>query len=145
MAGELKLYTGQFTVDTRGWTDIIDITDRVGQEVAKSQIREGQCSVFARGSTVAVTTIEYEPGLVEHDFKQVLEQIAPYHRPWNHHNTWGDNNGAAHLRASLIGQWATIPIVNGTLQLGTWQQLVLVDFDTRARRRTVIVQVIGVR
>lgn len=143
MAGELKLYTEQFSVDTRGWTDIVNITERVVQIVEESQIQEGQCSVFVRGSTVAITTIEYEPGLVEHDLKQVLEKIAPYHHPWKHHNTWGDDNGAAHLRASLIGQWATIPIVNGRLQLGTWQQLVVVDFDTRARRRTVIVQLIG--
>lgn len=127
---------------TRGHTDVVDVTERVRKAVEESGLRDGTVTVFVVGSTAAVTTIEYEPGLV-HDIRQVLDRIAPAGQPYRHHDTWGDDNGHAHLRASLIGPSVTVPFSDGRLALGTWQQIVVIDFDTRPRDREVRLQMIG--
>ncbi|NPA33982.1 MAG: YjbQ family protein [Chlorobi bacterium] len=139
----MKVTTKEIRVRTRGFTDIIDLTKEVQEIVRESGLREGSVVVFVRGSTASITTIEYEPGLVKKDFAEFLERIAPYDYPYEHHKMWGDDNGSAHLRASLVGPSVVVPFVDGRLLLGTWQQIVLVDFDTRSRDRTVFVQVLG--
>ncbi len=140
----MKVVTERINLSTRGFTDIINITDHVQAIVERSGLEEGSVVVFVRGSTASITTIEYEPGLVKKDFAEFMEKIAPYRYPYEHHKMWGDDNGAAHLRASLVGPSVVVPFVNGELLLGTWQQIVLIDFDTRPRDRTVFVQVMGV-
>ncbi|MBI2051350.1 YjbQ family protein [Candidatus Roizmanbacteria bacterium] len=130
-----------FSVKTKGWTDIIDVTDDVQNFVDESGKKTGVVSLFAVGSTVALTTIENDPNLYE-DLKEVLEKLTPYKKDWKHHKTWGDDNGAAHLRASLFGPSLTVPFEDGSLKLGTWQKIVLIDFDTRARTRDVIVSIL---
>ena len=126
------------SVNTKGLTDIVDITDLVQKEVDNQKTKDGVVNLFVVGSTVGLTTIENDPNLYE-DFKEVLEKIAPYKKDWKHHQTWGDDNGAAHIRASLIGPSLTIPFQNGKLLNGTWQKIVLIDFDTRGRERQVII------
>ncbi len=126
------------TVNTKGLTDIIDITSLVQKELEKEKIKDGLVHLFVIGSTASLTTIEDDENLFA-DFKEMLEKIAPYKKDYLHHQTWGDDNGAAHLRASLLGPSLTIPVVNGKLFLGTWQRIVLVDFDTRPREREIIV------
>ncbi len=126
-----------FTVKTKGFTDIVDITGDVFRLAAKENYENGTLHLFVLGSTAALTTIEDDPNLYE-DFKEVLEQIAPYKKDWRHHQTWGDDNGAAHIRASLIGPSLSIPVVNGKLYLGTWQKIVLIDFDTKPREREIL-------
>ncbi len=143
LAMPMKTVHKTLQVDTRGFTDIIDLTPAVEAFVREHQLQEGQLVVFVRGSTAAITTIEYEPGLVKHDFAHMLEQIAPYKYPYEHHKMWHDDNGAAHLRASLVGPSVVLPVIDGQVPLGTWQQVVLVDFDTRPRRRTVMLQFVG--
>ena len=140
----MKVITKEIKVRTQGFTDIIDLTDKVQEIVRESGLREGSVVVFVKGSTASITTIEYEPGLVNKDFAEFMEKIAPYRYPYEHHKMWGDDNGAAHLRSSLVGPSVVIPFMDGRLLLGTWQQIVLVDFDTRSRDRTVFVQVLGV-
>ncbi len=127
-----------FTVKTKGFTDIIDITSEVIKLAAKEDYEHGVLHLFVVGSTAALTTIENDPNLYE-DLKGVLEKIAPYNKKWKHHETWGDDNGAAHIRASLLGPHLSIPVINGKLYLGTWQKIVLIDFDTRPREREIIV------
>ena len=129
--------THSFKVRTKGHTDIIDIT----AEVARFAEGNGQATIFVPGSTAGVTTIEYEPGLVK-DIKEVWDKIAPEHVDYHHHSTWGDDNGSSHVRAALLGPSLTVPFADGRLTLGTWQQIVLIDFDTRARTRDITVQVI---
>ena len=134
--------THSFSVSTRGHTDIIDISDQVHKVVAKSGLKSGIATVFVSGSTAGVTTIEYEPGLLK-DLPEAFERIAPTGRMYHHDSKWGDGNGYAHVRASLLGASFTVPFQNGKLLLGTWQQIVLIDFDNRPRTRTVTVQLIG--
>jgi len=129
---------------TQGHTDIIDITPMLSSFLAESGLREGTLSAFAVGSTAGITTVEYEPGLVGTDLPGLFDKLAPYDRAYAHDDTWGDDNGAAHLRASLLGSSITIPFMNSRLVLGTWQQVVFVDFDTRPRTRVVVSQVQGV-
>lgn len=105
---------------------------------ARENYEDGTLHIFAVGSTAGLTTIENDPNLFE-DFKEVLEQIAPYKKNWRHHQTWGDDNGAAHIRASFIGPSLSVPVVNGRLFLGTWQRIVLIDFDTRPRERQILI------
>ena len=138
----MKVHSDSIPVETRGHSDMIDITDSLRQCLKRSEIRNGTATVFVPGSTGALTTVEYEPGLVE-DIPAVLEKIAPYDYPWRHHNTWHDDNGGGHVRASLMGPSITIPIVDGKLTLGTWQQVVLIDCDTRPRSRQLVVQFMG--
>ncbi|MFN3486999.1 MAG: secondary thiamine-phosphate synthase enzyme YjbQ [Planctomycetota bacterium] len=129
--------TQTFRVRTRGHTDILDITSRVADAVHG----RGIATVFVSGSTAGITTIEYEPGLLQ-DLKDAFEKIAPERDAYHHHAT-GDDNGSAHVRAALLGPSVTIPFADGRLLLGPWQQIVLVDFDTRPREREITVQVIS--
>ncbi len=135
--------THKIKVKSKGNCHIIDITGDTAEAVAKSQITDGIVVIFNVGSTAAITTIEYEPGLVNYDIAAAFEKIAPQNGRYEHEETWHDDNGHAHVRATLLGPSLTVPIVNGQLTLGTWQQIVLVDFDTRPRTRTVICQVSG--
>ncbi len=129
--------------DTRGNGHILDLTGDVQRVVAQSGIRLGQATLMVVGSTAALTTLEYEPGLVEHDLVAALERIAPEHGRYRHEETWHDDNGHSHVRAALIGPSLALPVVEGAVPLGTWQQVVLVDLDTRPRSRTVIMTVVG--
>jgi secondary thiamine-phosphate synthase enzyme len=123
---------------TRGFNDILDITPQVGQAVRDAGVRQGVAHLFVSGSTAALTTIEYEPGAVS-DLKRALDQIAPMNENYAHNEAWGDGNGYAHLRAALLKPDLCVPIRAGQLALGTWQQIILMDFDNRPRRRKVII------
>ena len=136
------LHTAEFRLSTRGDSEIVDITDRVQAAVAESGASEGQASAFVRGSTAAITTMEHEPGGV-HDLQALLDRLIPAHGEYEHNRLNHDTNSHAHQRASLIGPSEVVPVASGRLALGTWQQLVLVDFDDRARERTVVVQVLS--
>jgi secondary thiamine-phosphate synthase enzyme len=129
-------------VETTAGTDVIDITDRVRRQVEKSSVRNGVVSLFIPGSTAALTTIEYESGAV-HDLERAVERIAPANMDYEHNERWGDGNGYAHVRAALLGPSLQVPLVDGRLTLGTWQQLVLLDFDNRPRERRIILQAMG--
>ena len=135
--------SGKIKVGTRGGCDIVNITEKVAELVAKSGVAEGVAIVFNVGSTAGVTTIEYEPGLVRHDMAAAFERIAPEDGVYEHEKTWNDDNGHAHVRASLMGPSVSVPVIGGQLALGSWQQIALFDFDTRRRERTVICQIIG--
>jgi len=132
----------EITVRTNGFSDIHDLTRDVSRIIASSKIKAGMVSVTAIGSTASVTTIEFEPALVA-DFKDKLEEIASRRQQTRHSQTWGDDNGFSHLRASLMGPGVCLPVVEGRPLLGTWQQIVLVDHDNRPRERRVFVQVVG--
>jgi len=131
------------TVKTTGQSDIIDITDMVNESVEASGIAEGQCLVFVGGSTASITTMEYEPGLVE-DMKQALERIAPEGADYRHNEKWHDGNGHSHIRASLIGPSFVLPVSEGRIPLGTWQQVVLMPMDNRPRERKIMISITGV-
>ena len=137
--------TKTLKIKTKGNCEVINITDLVADAVVKSGIRDGIVVVFNIGSTAAITTTEYEPGLVNYDLKALFEKISPENARYEHEETWHDDNGHAHVRASLLGPSMAVPIVDGQLTLGTWQQIILVDFDTRPRTRTVICQITGER
>jgi len=138
----MKVHTAKLTEKSRGFCDIIDITAKVQEQVKKEQVQKGVVTLFVPGSTAALTTIEYEPGLVQ-DLKELVEKLIPSGRRYHHDDRWGDDNGFSHLRASLFGPSLQIPIEGGRLALGTWQQIILVDFDNRPRTREVTVQVMG--
>jgi len=129
-------------LSSKGENDIIDITNNVEKILRESKLKNGIITLFVVGSTAAITTIEYEPGL-EQDFPNMLEKIAPKGIEYQHDNTWHDGNGHSHLKASLIGPSLTIPFINGQTSLGTWQQIVFVEMDTRSRERKIVVQIIG--
>jgi len=135
--------TQTIEVETAGNTDIHDITGLVSQVVAASGVKDGIVTLFNVGSTGGITTTEYEPGLAKHDIKAAFEKIAPEKGHYEHEKKWDDDNGHSHVRASLLGPSLTVPVVDGRLTLGTWQQIILVDFDTRPRKRTIICQIIG--
>ena len=135
--------TEKIKLATKGNCDVVNITDQVGEVIAKSGIGEGTLTIFNVGSTAGITTTEYEPGLVNYDIKAAFEKIAPENAKYEHEETWHDDNGHAHVRASLLGPSLSVPVVDGRLILGTWQQIILVDFDTRPRTRTIICQIIG--
>jgi secondary thiamine-phosphate synthase enzyme len=135
--------TEQIEVRTQGNTQVIDITDEVMRAVARSGLTDGVATLFNVGSTAGLTTTEFEPGLANHDIKAAFERIAPEAGRYEHEETWHDDNGHSHVRASLLGPSLSVPFVAGRLTLGTWQQIILVDFDTRARTRTVVCQMIG--
>jgi secondary thiamine-phosphate synthase enzyme len=122
---------------------VVNITDDVGRLVAGSGVTNGVVTIFNVGSTAGITTTEFEPGLANHDIEAAFERIAPANARYEHEETWHDDNGHSHVRASLLGPSLSVPLVDGRLTLGTWQQIILVDFDTRARRRTVICQILG--
>ncbi len=134
--------TKTFVIETRAGTDVVDITSKVSEILAKSKIDSGIACIFVPGSTASISTLEYEQNLVK-DIKRSLEKIAPEKGEYEHHKTWGDDNGSAHVRACLLKPGLTVPFENKKLILGTWQQLALLDFDTRNRERKIIVQIIG--
>jgi secondary thiamine-phosphate synthase enzyme len=138
----VAIATTEHRVSTRGDADVIDLSDAVRATVAEAGIAEGQASAFVRGSTAAITTMELEPGGV-HDLQTLLDRLIPVTGDYEHNRLNHDTNSHAHQRASLIGPSETIPVQAGRLALGTWQQLVLIDFDDRPRERTVVIQVIG--
>ncbi len=138
----MKVQTKKLVEKTEGYCDIIDITAKVQDQVQKEKIQKGLATLFVSGSTAALTTIEYEPGLVK-DMKELLERFIPSNKKYHHDDRWGDDNGFSHLRSSLFGPSLQIPIEGGRLLLGTWQQIVLLDFDNRPRTREIVVQIMG--
>ena len=139
----MKIETRTIQFKTKGRTDIVDLTDSIKEHLADTGLVEGQVTVFAIGSTTGISTLEYEPGLVNHDVVDMFEKLAPYHKPYHHNQTWGDDNGSAHLRSLLTGTSYSAPFSEGKLWLGTWQQIIFIDFDTRPRERTVVLQFLG--
>jgi len=138
----MKIITDKITVSTKGFNDIIDITEKVQGILREHQVKNGNVTIFVSGSTAGVTTIEYEPGLLK-DLPEAFERIAPMNKRYHHDSRWGDDNGYAHVRASILGASLTVPFADGKLLVGTWQQIVLVDFDNRPRTRNIVVQIIG--
>ncbi len=134
--------TEKIDLRTQGKTEIIDITDKVSHKVGNSGVKDGIVTIFMVGSTAGLTTIEFESGLIA-DFQALWKKIAPENIPYAHNERWGDGNGYAHIRASLLGCSLTVPFNAGKLALGTWQQIILVDFDNRPRSRTIILQIMG--
>ena len=129
-------------VHTHGQGDVQDVTGAVERALADSRIRNGIATVFVSGSTAGITTIEFEPGVVS-DLDRAFEQIAPRATEYKHHLRWGDDNGSSHVRAGLLGPSLTVPVRDSSLTLGTWQQIVLVEFDTRPRTREIVIQLLG--
>ena len=138
----MTIITEHIHFNTKGFTDVIDITPEVKSLLNKHRLKDGQVTVFVGGSTGGITTIEYESGLLK-DLPEALEKIAPTGKTYHHDRTWGDGNGSAHIRSALVGPSLTIPFDGGNLLLGTWQQIVFLDFDNRPRSRDVIAQFIG--
>ncbi|MAT59628.1 MAG: secondary thiamine-phosphate synthase enzyme [Ignavibacteriae bacterium] len=138
----MEIITKTFSVTTKGFTDIIDITDHVDKMLRESNLSEGNALVFAPGATAGITTIEYEPGLLK-DYPEFFEKLVPSSKQYHHDDTWHDDNGFSHIRASLQGASYTVPFSNRKLLLGTWQQIIFIDFDNRSRKRNVIVQLTG--
>ena len=138
----MKIATSELEFKTTGETDIVDISRELEEWVLQSGIQDGTIMLFISGSTAALTTIEFESGVVN-DLRKAIERIAPTDIPYEHDRRWGDGNGYSHVRAALLGPSLCIPIRGGRVLLGTWQQVVLLDFDNRPRRRTVTVQIMG--
>ncbi|RMG27765.1 MAG: YjbQ family protein [Bacteroidetes bacterium] len=139
----MHISTHTLSFSTGGHTQIYDITEEVQALIEQQGYMEGQAGVYAIGSTAGISTLEYEPGLVKQDVRAMYQHFAPYGHPYRHNQTWGDDNGAAHLRSLLTGTSFHAPFVQGRLLLGTWQQIVFIDFDTRPRNRRVVVQLMG--
>ncbi|HOJ29098.1 MAG TPA: secondary thiamine-phosphate synthase enzyme YjbQ [Spirochaetota bacterium] len=137
----MAVITGYISIATQGQGDIIDITLDAQKIVTRNKIQDGLLCLFVPGSTAAITTIEFEPGL-QKDINLFLEKIIPRNAHYHHHDTWHDDNGSSHLRASMIGPSITVPIVDGTLTLGTWQQIVVIECDTRKRNRKIVAQIV---
>jgi len=140
---DYKIANHHLSLKTSGDTDVIDITDQVSKKVTESGITEGQILIFVPGSTASITTIEYESGVVQ-DLKDAVERLAPEGIVYRHDARWGDGNGYAHVRAAILGPSLTVPLIDGHPMLGTWQQIVLVDFDNRPRDRKILVQISGI-
>jgi len=138
----MKIINKRISVNTSGPGDLINITDDIIALLSEAKLKTGQIVIFHVGSTAAITTFEYEPGMIK-DMQELFERIIPRGKHYHHDDTWGDANGFSHLRAALQGPSLTIPFENGRLLLGTWQQVVLAEFDNKARRRQVVVQIIG--
>lgn len=138
----MNIVAKSFSVKTKGDTDIIDITTQVGNSLKEARLTSGILTVFVPGSTAGITTTEYEPGLLQ-DLPAFYEKIIPKRADYKHNLTWGDGNGYAHVRAALVKSFFTVPFVNSEMILGTWQQIILIDFDNRRRHREVVVQIIG--
>ncbi len=134
--------TRTFEVSTRGQGDAHDITGQVARAVLDANAADGLATVFVTGSTAGVTTIEFEPGAIS-DFNRLFESLAPRGAEYRHHLRWGDDNGSSHVRAALLGPSLTVPFSGKKLALGTWQQIMLIEFDTRPRQRDVVVQIVG--
>ena len=133
---------GKIQVNSKGFNDIINLTDEAVLFVRNNKFIEGQLLLFINGSTAAISAVEYEPGLLK-DLPEMLEKIAPMGARYHHNDTWHDGNGYAHIRSTLIGPSLTVPVIDGRLVLGTWQQIILMDFDNSPRRREVILQFVG--
>ncbi len=131
----------KFSIHTKGNTDIIDITDYVKNIVYSHSLHNAFIHVYVAGSTVSITNIEYEPGLIK-DLPEVLDKLAPVNKEYYHDEMWHDGNGYAHIRASIVGNSTTVPLIDGALHLGQWQQIVLIDFDNKSRTRTIHVQIL---
>jgi len=138
----MPVKTGSISLNTSGNTDVHDITREVIRLIEQSGLKSGTVTVFCPSSTSGLTTIEFEPGAVA-DLKRMFEELIPSNREYAHNATWDDGNGFSHMRASLLGSSLTIPFIGKTLTLGTWQQIIYVDFDIRPRRRELVVQIIG--
>ena len=138
----MPVFTRRLTLNTKDENDVVDITKMVQSAVDESKLDDGVTTVFVVVSTAAITTIEFEPGLAV-DFPEMLERVAPSTIEYEHHKRWHDDNGRSHVKASLVGPSLSVPFIHGNLTLGTWQQIVLVELDTRPRKREVIVQIIG--
>jgi len=138
----MAVIPGVIAASTRGDGDTIDLTQELAELVAESGLTNGVATLFVGGSTAGITTVEYESGVVA-DIQEVLETLAPSGRDWRHHRRWGDHNGHSHIRSALVGPSLSVPFVGGALTLGTWQQVVLMDFDERPRSREIVVQLIG--
>lgn len=134
--------TEKFSLATNGFTDIHDLTPRVSAALEKISMQNGIVTVFVVGSTAGITTIEFEPGLRK-DLPAAFEKLAPMNIRYHHNDTWGDGNGYAHVRAALLGPSLIVPFQNGRPLLGTWQQIVLIDFDNRPRQREIVLQFMG--
>ena len=141
--GLLRVVTGTIEFSSAGDADVVRLTDEVREALAQSGLKDGTLTVFAPGATAAVTTIEYEPGVVQ-DFRQVLDEIVPPGRTWQHNSNNGDGNGHSHVRAAMLGPSLTVPFVDGRLTLGRWQEIIFIDLDERPRDRRLIVQAMGV-
>lgn len=141
---QLKLETHSFNISSKGNCDIIDITGYIQQIVSDNLFLEGSALIFVAGSTAGITTIEYEPGLLK-DYPEFFDKIIPQKQNYEHDNTWHDGNGHSHVRASLQGASFTVPFKDKSLILGTWQQIIFVDFDNKPRRREIIVQITGIK
>jgi len=138
----MKVINDSIQLSTSGFSDMKDLTGEVSDKLKTHKLQSGQVTLFVPGSTGGLTTIEYEPGL-EKDFTELMERIIPSNKTYHHDARWGDGNGFSHVRASLIGPSLTVPFKEGKLMLGTWQQIVFVDFDNRSRSRSIVLQFIG--
>jgi len=136
------IYSEKLPLSTKGFSEIIDITSRVDSAIGRSKIENGLVTVFCPGSTGSVTTIEYEAGVLK-DLQKAIEKVAPSGIPYEHDRRWGDGNGFSHVRAALMKPSLTIPLIKGKMALGTWQQIVFIDFDNKKRERKILVHVIG--
>ncbi len=138
----MPVITASISLSTRGNADIHDITEQVRQLVTQSKLKNGVATLFCPSSTSALTTIEYEPGCLS-DLRRLFDEIIPPNRTYQHDQAWGDGNGHSHVRAALLGASLSVPFVESRLTLGTWQQIIYVDFDNRPRRRELVVQMVG--
>lgn len=138
----MTVAVGTLEFATSGDTDVLDVTSEAADFVQASDVEDGMLLLFTPGSTAGLTTIEFEAGAVE-DLKRALDLVAPRHQEYEHNRRWGDGNGHSHVRAAMLGPSLTVPVANGRLDLGTWQQIVLCDFDNRPRKRRLTLQVIG--
>jgi secondary thiamine-phosphate synthase enzyme len=136
------IFCETISVKAKGFCDMIDLTSQVVDLTKRSGMENGLVTVFCQGSTAAVTTIEYEPGVLQ-DLRRAIEKIAPSDIPYEHDRRWGDGNGFSHVRAALMKPSLTVPLINGKLSLGTWQQVVFIDFDNRGRQRDILVHILG--
>ncbi|MBW1702460.1 MAG: YjbQ family protein [Deltaproteobacteria bacterium] len=136
----MPVQNNQIFVRTTGKTEIVDLTPQISREVKESSVVNGAVTVFVPGSTAAITTIEFESGVIN-DLRKAIDRMAPEDVYYEHNERWGDGNGYAHVRAAMIGPSLHIPIVEGKMTLGTWQQIVLLDFDNRPRSRRIVVQI----
>lgn len=138
----MEVITEHIKISTSGNSEVVDITEKVASLLLQKNLQEGTVTIFVVGSTASITTTEYEPGLRK-DIPEMLERLAPSNSHYHHDDTWGDGNGHAHIRASFLGPSIVVPFAKGKMLLGTWQQIVLIDFDTRTRHRDIVVQFMG--
>lgn len=136
------IFNTKIELSTKGYSDILNITGQVEKAVGKSGISNGLVSIFVPGSTGSITTIEFEDGVIN-DLKETIERIAPSNQHYNHDARWGDGNGFSHVRAALMKPGITVPLIDSQMTLGTWQQIVFIDFDNKARKREIVVQIQG--